>query len=102
MGSTNSATTGTAPAAAVAPVTLQRDLTDDQQQAQLVTKVLQQQQQQQEAADLQLDLGSDDPESDRELQAEFHESQCCQDVLDIVADELNRFSPHHTVTAINR
>jgi hypothetical protein len=40
--------------------------------------------------------------SDKELQAEFQESNCCQDVLDIVADELPRFAPHHTVTALNR
>lgn len=37
-----------------------------------------------------------------ELQNEFHESSCCQDVLDIVKDELNRFAPFHTVTALNR
>jgi hypothetical protein len=40
--------------------------------------------------------------TDKELQAEFHESNCCQDVLDIVADELPRFAPFHTVTALNR
>jgi hypothetical protein len=40
--------------------------------------------------------------SDKELQAEFQESNCCQDVLDIVADELPRFAPYHTVTALNR
>jgi hypothetical protein len=40
--------------------------------------------------------------SDKELQAEFHDSNCCQDILDIVADELPRFAPFHTVTALNR
>ncbi|KAF6264773.1 hypothetical protein COO60DRAFT_1698137 [Scenedesmus sp. NREL 46B-D3] len=52
-------------------------------------------------------LGSDSEDdtaeaSDKELQAEFQESNCCQDVLDIVADELPRFAPFHTVTALNR
>uniref|UniRef100_A0A383VFE3 RAP domain-containing protein n=1 Tax=Tetradesmus obliquus TaxID=3088 RepID=A0A383VFE3_TETOB len=43
-----------------------------------------------------------DEASDKELQSEFHDSNCCQDILDIVADELPRFAPHHTVTALNR
>jgi hypothetical protein len=37
-----------------------------------------------------------------ELQSEFAESRCAQDVLDIVADELPRFAPRHTITALQR
>ncbi|KAF8065736.1 tstD [Scenedesmus sp. PABB004] len=45
---------------------------------------------------------SSDDEYDAELQAEFAEARCAQDVLDIVGDELPRFGAHHTVTALNR
>jgi hypothetical protein len=46
--------------------------------------------------------GSDAEEESREISREFKECRCCQDVLDVLSDELPHMSPHNTVTALGR
>jgi hypothetical protein len=36
------------------------------------------------------------------ISSEFKECRCCQDVLDVLEDEIGRMTPHNTVTALGR
>ncbi|GBF96870.1 hypothetical protein Rsub_09875 [Raphidocelis subcapitata] len=46
--------------------------------------------------------GSDAEEESHLISRELKDCSCCQDVLDVLSDELSHMSPHNTVTALGR
>lgn len=44
----------------------------------------------------------EDSEYSKQLQDEIQQASCCQDILDIVADEASHFQSYHTVAALAR